>query len=191
MVITFKKSDFKKYIFSIPFTIFCSTLLINQPISVNSILVQIHGGHDLPPSVIGDREIFLKFDSPTFKAKEKAKFGLALTDNKTSENIPHVTFIISIYNETNKALLTENFHGHKGDINLEFINSNLEKYRINANYDTLAASYVSDFGSPIKIDGPIFSNSGEYKIIAEITGIDFDNTFLPSPLKYEYIITVD
>ena len=150
----------------------------------------MHGGHDLPPSVIGDREVFLKFDAPTFKTTERGKLSLALIDNKTAENIPHVTFIISIHNETNKALLTENFHGHSGDINLEFINSNLTKYRINANYDTLAASYVSDFGSPIKIDGPIFSNSGEYKIIAEITGIDFDNTFLPLPLKYEYRITV-
>lgn len=190
MVIFFKKSDFKKYLFSIPFVIFCLTLLINQPISFNSILGQMHGGHDLPPSAIGDREVFLKFDAPTFKTTERGKLSLALIDNKTAEAIPHVTFIISIHNETNKALLTENFHGHKGDINLEFINSNLTKYRINANYDTLAASYVSDFGSPIKIDGPIFSNSGEYKIIAEITGIDFDNTFLPLPLKYEYRITV-
>jgi hypothetical protein len=111
-------------------------------------------------------------------------------DNKTSKNIPHVTYIISINDNENKKLLTENFHGHGGDIDLEFTNTDLEKYRISANYDTLAASYVPDFGSPIKIEGKIFSKSEEYKIIAEITGIDFDNTFLPEPLKYEFIINV-
>jgi hypothetical protein len=27
-------------------------------------------------------------------------------------------------------------------------------------------------------------------VVTEITGIDFDNTFLPEPLKYEYNIDV-
>jgi hypothetical protein len=49
---------------------------------------------------------------------------------------------------------------------------------------------VSDFGSPIKIDGSVFSNPGKYRVVAEITGIDFDNTFLPEPLKYEHTINV-
>lgn len=184
------RKDFKKYICGILTLIFFSTLLIDQPISFNNASAQMHGGHNLPPSIIGDREIFLKFDSTEFTTSEKGKFSLALMDNKTSKNIPHVTYIISIRDNENNNLLTENFHGHGGDINLEFVNSNLEKYQINANYDTLAASYVPDFGSPIKIEGPIFSNSGEYKLIAEITGIDFDNTFLPEPLKYEHIIDV-
>ncbi|MDF2738510.1 MAG: hypothetical protein K0S93_2371, partial [Nitrososphaeraceae archaeon] len=28
------------------------------------------------------------------------------------------------------------------------------------------------------------------RVVTEITGIDFDNTFLPEPLKYEYNVDV-
>ena len=147
-------------------------------------------GHNLPPSVIGDRDIFLKFENPEFKATEQGNLNFALMDNKTGNNIPHVTFVISVYDSQNKNLMIENFHGHDGEINLKFINKDLDKYRVSANYDNLAASYVSDFGSPIKIEGSIFNNIGDYKLIAEITGLDFDNTFLPTPLKYEYQIKV-
>ncbi|MGD1834290.1 MAG: hypothetical protein ACPKPY_06895 [Nitrososphaeraceae archaeon] len=147
-------------------------------------------GHNLPPSIIGDRDIFLKFNNPEFKVTEQGKFNFLLMDNKTGNNIPHVTYVISIYDNQNNNLMIENFHGHNGEINIDFINRDLEKYRVSANYDNLAASYVSDFGSPIKIEGPIFNKIGDYTLIAEITGLDFDNTFLPTPIKYEYEIKV-
>lgn len=148
-------------------------------------------GHNLPPSIIGDREIFLNFNNPQINsATEKNVINFVLVDNKTGNNIPHVTYIVSIYNQENKNAFTANLHGHDGEIKLEFINTGFEGYNIHANYDTLAASYVSDFGSPIKIDGSIFSDSGKYRVVTEITGIDFDNTFLPEPLKYEYNIEV-
>ncbi len=148
-------------------------------------------GHNLPPSIIGDREISLNFNNPQIiSATEKNVINFALVDNKTGNNIPHVTYIVSIYNQENKNAFTTNLHGHDGEIKLEFLNTGFEGYNILANYDTLAASYVSDFGSPIKIDGSIFSDPGKYRVVTEITGIDFDNTFLPEPLKYEYNIEV-
>jgi len=148
-------------------------------------------GHNLPPSIIGDREIFLNFTKPQIESTaENGIINFALVDKKTGNNIPHVTYIVGIYNQENKNMFTANLHGHNGEIKLEFHNKDLENYNINANYDTLSASYVSDFGSPIKIDGSIFSNPGKYRVVAEITGIDFDNTFLPEPLKYEYTIDV-
>ena len=147
-------------------------------------------GHNLPPSIIGDREISLNFNNPLNSATEKNVINLALVDNKTGNKIPHVTYIVSIYNQENKNAFTANLHGHDGEIKLEFLNTGFEGYNIHANYDTLAASYVSDFGSPIKIDGSIFSDPGKYRVVTEITGIDFDNTFLPEPLKYEYNIEV-
>ena len=148
-------------------------------------------GHNLPPSIIGDREISLNFNNPQINSPtEKNVINFALVDNKTGNNIPHVTYIVSIYNQENKNAFTANLHGHDGEIKLEFLNTGFEGYNIHANYDTLAASYVSDFGSPIKIDGSIFSDPGKYRVVTEITGIDFDNTFLPEPLKYEYNIEV-
>ncbi|MGZ5510062.1 MAG: hypothetical protein ACXWFC_06250 [Nitrososphaeraceae archaeon] len=152
---------------------------------------QMGHGHNLPPSIIGDRQIFLNFDNPKLDpATEKNVIKLILIDNRTGNNIPHVTFIVSIYDREDKNKFTANLHGHNGEIRLEFLNKGSEEYNIHANYDTLAASYVSDFGSPIKIDGSVFSEPGKYKVITEITGIDFDNTFLPEPLKYEYDIEV-
>ena len=152
---------------------------------------QMGHGHNLPPSIIGDREISLNFNNPqTNSATEKNVINFALVDNKTGNNIPHVTYIVSIYNQENKNKFTANLHGHDGEINLEFLNTGREGYNINANYDTLSASYVSDFGSPIKIDGSVFSDPGKYRVVTEITGIDYDNTFLPEPLKYEYNINV-
>jgi hypothetical protein len=36
----------------------------------------------------------------------------------------------------------------------------------------------------------VFSDPGKYRVVTEITGIDYDNTFLPEPLKYEFNIDV-
>ena len=166
------------------------TMAIDYHILKNS-YGQMGHGHNLPPSIIGDRQIFLNFDNPKLDGTtEKNIINLALIDNRTGNNIPHVTFIVSIYDREDKNKFTANLHGHNGEIRLEFLNKGSEEYTIHANYDTLAASYVSDFGSPIKIDGSIFNQPGKYKVITEITGIDFDNTFLPEPLKYEYDIEV-
>jgi hypothetical protein len=147
-------------------------------------------GHNLPPSIVGDRELFLNFNNPKIdSAAGKTVINFALVDNKTGNNISHVTYIVSIYNEE-KNMFTANLHGHNGEIKLEFHTKAIEGYNVNANYDSLSASYVSDFGSPIKIDGSVFSHPGKYRVVIEITGIDFDNTFLPEPLKYEYNIDV-
>jgi hypothetical protein len=133
----------------------------------------------------------LNFNDPDIvSAAEKGVINFALVDNKTGDNIPHVTYIVSIYNQENKNMFTANLHGHNGEIKLEFHNKGIEGYNINANYDSFSASYVSDFGSPIMIDGSVFSDPGKYRVVTEITGIDFDNTFLPEPLKYEYNIDV-
>lgn len=172
-------------------TLLLGTLTIYYNIIFKDSYGQIGHGHNLPPSIVGDREIFLTFNNPQLNsATEKNIINLELIDNKTGNNIAHVTFIVSIYDQENKNKFTANLHGHNGEIKLEFLNAGYEEYNIHANYDTLSASYVSDFGSPIKIDGSVFSNPGKYRVVAEITGIDFDNTFLPKPLKYEYNIEV-
>ena len=165
------------------------SLTIDHNILKESYGQMLHG-HNLPSSIVGDRELFLNFNNPKIdSAAGKAVINFALVDNKTGNNISHVTYIVSIYNEE-KNMFTANLHGHNGEIKLEFHNKAIEGYNINANYDSLSAGYVSDFGSPIKIDGSVFSNPGKYRVVTEITGIDFDNTFLPEPLKYEYNIEV-
>jgi hypothetical protein len=166
-------------------------LITNDYSNFKEVYGQGGHGHNLPPSIIGDREISLKFNNPQINpATEKNGINFALIDNKTGNNIPHVTYIVSIYNQESKNTFTASLHGHDGEIKLEFLNTGLEGYNIQANYDLLSASYVSDFGSPIKIDGSVFSDPGKYRVVTEITGIDYDNTFLPEPLKYEFNIDV-
>ena len=66
----------------------------------------------------------------------------------------------------------------------------MEPYRINAYFDTLSASYMADYSGPIKVVGNIFSLSN-YTVILEVTGVDFDNLFLPVPLKFEFPVSIN
>ena len=60
---------------------------------------------------------------------------------------------------------------------------------MNANFDTLSASYVADYIAPIKVIGNIFS-PGNYTVSLEVTGVHFDNLFLPTPLKFEFPLSI-
>lgn len=73
---------------------------------------------------------------------------------------------------------------------MEFVPSIIEPYRINANFDTLSASYMADYSGPIKVIGNIFS-PGNYTVTLEVMGIDFDNLFLPVPLKFEFPVSIN
>jgi hypothetical protein len=56
--------------------------------------------------------------------------------------------------------------------------------------DDLTNAWLGDPGSPIIVNGPVFSQPGEYKIILEVMTIDNDKTDLPQPLKYELNVPV-
>jgi hypothetical protein len=73
---------------------------------------------------------------------------------------------------------------------MEFVPSIIEPYRINANFDTLSASYMADYSAPIKVIGNIFS-PGNYTVTLEVTGVDFDNLFLPVPLKFKFPVSIN
>jgi hypothetical protein len=152
-----------------------------------------HDGHNLPASELGNRKAMLNFETnpKQISVGKNVDLKYGLIDENTGKSIPHITSIISIFRkDDDKRVFTEVVHGHDGQINIQFLPSNTETYSVKANYDTLAASYVSDYGSPIKIDGPVFSQAGNYTAVMEVTGVDFDNTFLPEPLKYEFDISV-
>ena len=73
---------------------------------------QIGHGHELPQSLIGDREVFLNFNKTELKSvTEKNIIDLALIDNKTGNSVPHITFIVSIYDQDNKNNFAKTFTG--------------------------------------------------------------------------------
>lgn len=71
----------------------------------------------------------------------------------TGNPIQDVTYVIRISNATGNNVFSEVVHGHDGKVELQFSQSDVKPYRVNVNYDNLAASYVPDFWSPIAIEG--------------------------------------
>lgn len=148
----------------------------------------------LPTANIGNRQLALEFTTNPAAALPKGQIdlNLSLIDKNTGNNAPHVTYTIIITREEDdKQVFNELVHGHDGKVTIRYIDDpSAQTYRVSANYDTLSASYVSDFGSPIKVEGQVFSVPGTYKVSIDVIGIDFDNTFLPQPLKYNFILPV-
>ena len=87
-------------------------------------------------------------------------------------------------------LLSEFFHAHNGNIDIDFRPALSLKYAVTGNMDDLTNAWVADPGSPIIVNGPIFSQSGKYRMLLEVTTIDNDKTDLPQPLKYNLNIPV-
>ena len=150
---------------------------------------ELGDGHNMPMVTIGDRNAMLAFTATQLPTNKNVNLDFTLLDNKTGNNIQHTTYLVTISN-ANQRLFTETVHSHDGHILMEFVPSTIDPYRINANFDTLSASYVADFSSPIKVIGKIFS-PGNYTVSLEVTGIDFDNLFLPSPLKFEFPVSIN
>ncbi len=149
---------------------------------------ELGDGHNMPMVTIGDRNAMLAFKAAQVPPNKNVNLDFTLLDNKTGNNIQHTTFLVTISN-SNQRLFTETVHSHDGHILMEFVPSTIDPYRVNANFDTLSASYVADFSGPIKVIGKIFSPAN-YTVSLEVTGVDFDNLFLPSPLKFEFPVLI-
>lgn len=176
-------------------TVIISSILIsvvcisfNSSSSNNVYGAELGDGHNMPMVSLGDRNAMLDFNSAQLPATKNVQLNFTLIDNKTGNNIQHTTYLVTISNESQR-LFTETVHSHDGHILMEFVPSTTEPYKINANFDTLSASYVADYSGPIKVTGNIFS-PGNYTVSLEVTGVDFDNLFLPAPIKFEFPISV-
>ena len=174
-------------------TISCLIVLsLNLSFDFRLALAAVMGdGHNMPTASLDNREAALMFTtdpSPVIVGKN-VDFDIKLMDNKTGNNISHVTYLVTITKGGQRAF-TESLHTHDGNLKIQFVPTATNPYKVNANYDGLSASYVSDFGNPIKVNGPIFVMRGNYKASFEITGVDFDNVFIPTPIKFDFSIHV-
>ena len=148
-------------------------------------------GHNMPTASLDNKQAALMFNispSPVI-AEKNVDLDIKLMDNKTGNSISHVTYLVTI-TKGGQRVFTESLHIHDGNLKIQFVPTPANPYKINANYDGLSASYVSDFGNPIKVSGPIFVMRENYTISFEITGVDFDNVFLPIPIKFDFSIPV-
>lgn len=149
---------------------------------------ELGDGHNMPMVSLGDRNAMLDFNTTQLQVTNNVQLDFTLMDNKTGGNIQHTTYLVTITSE-NHRIFTETVHSHDGHILMEFVQSTVEPYRINANFDTLSASYIADYSGPIKVIGNIFS-PGNYTVSLEVTGVDFDNLFLPTPLEFEFPVSI-
>jgi len=149
---------------------------------------ELGDGHNMPMVSLGDRNAMLDFNSTQLPATRSVQLDFTLMDNKTGNNIQHTTYLVTISNESQRVF-TETVHSHDGHILMEFVPSTTEPYKINANFDTLSASYIADYSGPIKVIGNIFS-PGNYMVSLEVTGVDFDNLFLPTPLEFKFPVSI-
>ena len=176
-------------------TVIISSILIsvvcisfNSSSSNNVYGAELGDGHNMPMVSLGDRNAMLDFNSAQLPATKNVQLNFTLIDNKTGNNIQHTTYLVTISNESQR-LFTETVHSHDGHILMEFVPSTIEPYKINANFDTLSASYIADYSGPIKVMGNIFL-PGNYTVSLEVTGVDFDNLFLPAPLDFKFPVTI-
>jgi hypothetical protein len=148
----------------------------------------------MPPAAsIGDRKIKLSFstDPANIKSNQTVLTKLAFVDENTRETLQHVTVRMEIsHSSEGRRLLSEFFHSHNGNIDISFRPAVGLRYAVTGNMDDLTNAWVADPGSPIIVNGPIFSQPGHYRILLEVTTVDNDKTDLPTPLKYDLNIQV-
>jgi hypothetical protein len=148
----------------------------------------------MPPAAnIGDRKVALNFQTEpaVIKSGQNLLMKVAFLDQNTKQSIKHVTVRMDVIsNKDGKHVISEFFHAHDGNINVDFKPSSAPRYGVSGNMDDLTNAWVADPGNPIIVNGPVFSQPGNYSIILDVTTIDNDKTDLPQPLKYELNVPV-
>jgi hypothetical protein len=147
----------------------------------------------MPPAAnIGNRKVTLNFQTEPagIKSGQNVLMKISFLDQNTKQNIQHVTVRMDVINKDGKHVLSEFFHAHDGNINVDIKPSSAIRYAVGGNMDDLTNAWVADPGSPITVNGQVFSQPETYKIILEVTTIDNDKTDLSQPLKYELNVPV-
>jgi hypothetical protein len=169
--------------------IFSALLLFSTALfSVPEAAAQHHGAPP-PPASLGDRQVALNFESSpkVISAGKTVAMNIGFEDLGKKQNVQHVTFRMEV-SKDDKTIFSDYFYGPAGDVNLQFRPSSSSP-TVNGN-DNGYGAWMADPGSPIVVSGKVFSDSGIYKTIVEVTGIDNIKTDLPEPLTYEFNILV-
>lgn len=174
-------------------------ILVGLILTANSCLIpNVLAQHMMmpPAASIGDRKIGSHFDiTPKIvRVGQNVLMKIFFVDQNTNQKIYHVTVRMDI-SKDGKHALSEFFHSHDGVMNIDIRKANSSitsaaTYTIGGTMDDLTNAWIADPGSPIIVNGRIFSHPGTYKMILELTTLDNDKTDLTQPLKYEYNIPV-
>lgn len=154
-----------------------------------------HGlsGDMAKPASIGDRLATVRVDMrPAFllaEAPQDATIEMKFFDTKTNNPIMHVTYFVTL-NKGDKVLMRDWFHAHDGDLFIKVRPTQQPRVVLNAPQDPIMNGYIGSKDAPVLAQGPIFVEGGLYHFAIEIFTIDFDNTILDPPLKFDTYISI-
>ncbi len=145
------------------------------------------------PASIGDRLATVRVDMrPAFllaEAPQDATIEMRLFDTNTDITIQHVTFFVML-SKGDKVIMRDWFHAHDGDLFIKIRPAKQDKVVINAPQEPILNGYVGSRDQPALASGPIFLEGGLYHFAVEIFSIDFDQTILEPPIKYDAYISI-
>lgn len=148
-----------------------------------------HHGAPPPPASLGGRKVALNFESSpkVISPNQNVNLKISFEDLGKQQNVQQVTLRMDI-SKDGKTIFSDFFYGSNGEVDLQFRPSNSSP-TVNGNDNGIGA-WMADPGSPVVVNGKVFSEPGIYKTIVEVTGIDNIKTDLPQPLDYQFNILV-
>jgi hypothetical protein len=163
-------------------------IIVTAIISNTESLFAQHHGAPPPMATLGDRNISmdLVIEPKKIIADQDAQLTMHLMDEKTGQIIQHVTYRLTISNG-DQLKLSEFFHSHTGDLTILAQNSDSSHLTIGGTFDVLTNAIVPDPAGKIVVNGPLFSEAGEYDMEIEVTTVDNDKTDLMIPLVYHFV----
>lgn len=163
-------------------------LIVTAMVSNTEPLFAQHHGAPPPMATLGDRNISMNLSIEPKKiiSDQDAQLTMQLRDEKRGQIIQHVTYRLTISNG-DQLKLSDFFHSHTGDLTILVRNSNSPHLTVGGTFDVLTNAIVPDPAGKIVVNGPLFSEAGEYDIDVEVTTVDNDKTDLLAPLVYRFV----
>jgi len=163
-------------------------VIVTAMVSNTESLFAQHHGPPLPMATLEDRSISMNLTIEPKKiiSDQDAQLTMHLTDEKTGQIIQHVTYRLTISNG-DQLKLSEFFHSHTGDLTILARSSDSSRLTVGGTFDVLTNAIVPDPAGKIVVNGPLFSEAGEYDIDVEVTTVDNDKTDLLVPLVYHFV----
>ena len=172
--------------------LFLGVFVIMIPQSIN--YAYGHGlSGDMVNASLGDRNVTLRIEmKPPFllaEAPQDATIEMRLFDTNTDRNIQHVTYLVSLY-KADKLIMRDWFHAHDGDLFIKIRPTDQQRTVINAPIEPILGGFLGSKDAPALAQGPIFLDGGLYHFSVEIFSIDFDQTILDPPIKFDAYVSI-
>jgi len=148
---------------------------------------------DMVTASIGNRDATLRVEmKPAFllaETPQDATIEMRLFDTNSDKNIEHVTYFIRL-NKGDRMLMSEWFHAHDGDLFIKIRPTAQDKTVVNAPIEPILNGYLGSRDAPALAQGPIFLEGGLYHFAIEVFSIDFDQTILDPPIKFDAYVSI-